>query len=81
MISYLLQGISVLGGERFCVVILFWPVLFHLEQTHAQHILHTHTHRCKQAHQNVHSGTAGLATSDSARLLIGNNERTCAEQS
>lgn len=43
MILDLLQGISVLAGECFCIVILFWPVLFHLVQTHAERILHTHT--------------------------------------
>lgn len=65
MILYLLQGISVLAGECFCVVILFWPVLFHLVQTHAEHILHTHTEKVHtNTRHNVHSGTAGLASTD-----------------
>lgn len=47
--SDLLQGITVLAGECFCIVILFWPALPHL-QRHAVDILHTLTDRCTQTH-------------------------------
>jgi len=56
MTLYLLQGISVLEGELCCVVLLFWPALFHLSKkhklkTHTYAYMHTHTRAHTHAHK------------------------------
>lgn len=73
-ILFLLQAISVLAGESFCVIIQIESILFiHWVQKHAEHTLNTHKHTAERTQWKSTTDINGFGSS-----FIVNNECTCA---